>query len=119
MGLSIETIPADNGIMKPFHTKSKRWQGDLVTMCGVKCFIAGDTDVNDDIRKVNCDVALVPVGGKFTMDKKQAADYILSIKPKAAIPTHYGAVVGNIEDGANFKKYVETADGNIQVELKL
>ncbi len=26
-GLVIETIPAYNGMMKPFHTKNKRWQG--------------------------------------------------------------------------------------------
>ena len=118
-GLSIETIPAYNMFPKPFHTKSKNWQGYLVRMDGVSYYVAGDTDVNDDICKVNCDVALIPIGGKFTMDKKQAADFITCIKPKAVIPTHYGELVGNPADGSDFKKYVEAVDGNIQVELRL
>lgn len=118
-GLSIDTIPAYNMFPKPFHTKSKNWQGYLVKMDGVSYYVAGDTDVNDDIKKVNCDIALIPIGGKFTMDKKQAADYITTIKPKAVIPTHYGEIVGNPLDGSDFKKYVEAADGRIRVELKL
>ena len=96
-GLIIETIPAYNLFPKPFHTKSKNWQGYLVKMDGVSYY----------------------VGGKFTMDKKQAADYITTIKPKAVIPTHYGEMVGTPADGSDFKDYVENADRNIQVELKL
>ena len=69
--------------------------------------------------KVTCDVALIPVGGKFTMDRKQAADFVVDIKPKAAIPTHYGDVVGNPGDGEEFKCLVEKQDNSIQVELRL
>ena len=105
--------------MKHFHTKERKWQGYLIEMGGVRYYIAGDTDVNEDIKKVSCDVALIPIGGKFTMDKKEAADYIVAIKPKAVIPTHYGDVVGSPTDGAEFKEYVEMADDSIQVELKL
>lgn len=117
--LSVETIPAYNGMMKPFHTKNKKWLGYLVKMDGISYYVAGDTDVNDDIKKVICDVALIPIGGKFTMDKKQAADFINAIKPKAVIPTHYGDIVGHPEDGNDFKNYVENTDGSIQVELRL
>ena len=76
-------------------------------------------DVNADIRKVQCDVALIPIGGFYTMDKKQAAEYIAEIKPGAVIPTHYGSIVGNETDGVEFKEYLETMDKEIQVELKL
>lgn len=116
-GLWIETVPAYNGIMKPFHTKNKRWQGYVVKMDGIRYYVAGDTDVNDDILKVECDVALIPVGGKYTMDKKQAADFIIKIKPQAAIPTHYGDIVGCATDGADFKKLIEDANADIQVEV--
>ena len=118
-GLTIETIPAYNLFPKPFHTKNKNWQGYLVKMDGITYYVAGDTDVNEDVKKVRCDVALVPIGGKFTMDKKQAADLITSMKPKAVIPTHYGEMVGHPTDGNDFKDYVEIVDGSIQVELKL
>lgn len=118
-GLRIETIPAYNCFPKPFHTKGKNWQGYLVTMDSISYYVAGDTDVNEDIQKVTCDVALIPVGGKFTMDRKQAADFVVDIKPKAAIPTHYGDVVGNPGDGEEFKRLVEEQDNSIQVELRL
>lgn len=117
-GVVIETIPAYNKL-KPFHTKGKKWQGYVVKMDDIRYYVAGDTDVNEDIRKVRCDVALIPIGGHYTMDWKQAAEYIAEIKPKAAIPTHYGSIVGNKADGQDFQKMLENADKNIQVERKL
>ncbi len=116
--ITFETVPAYNKL-KPFHPKMKKWVGYRVTMDEVTYYIAGDTDVNEDIKKVTCDVALVPIGGGFTMDKKQAADYILRMKPKAVIPTHYGEVVGKPADGTDFQKMIESADSQIQVELKI
>lgn len=114
----IETIPAYNKL-KPFHIKGKKWQGYVVKMDDIRYYVAGDTDVNEDIRKVCCDVALIPIGGHYTMDWKQAAEYIAEIKPKAVIPTHYGSIVGNKTDGQDFQKMLESADKNIQVERKL
>lgn len=114
----IEAVPAYNKL-KPFHTKGKKWLGYLVGMDGVRYYVSGDTDVNEEIRKVRCDVALVPIGGFYTMDKKQAAEYIAGMKPQAVIPTHYGSIVGNKTDGAEFKACLEGMDREIQVELKL
>lgn len=117
-GIMIETVPAYNKL-KPFHTKGKRWQGYVVEMDGVRYYVSGDTDVNEDIKKVRCDVALIPIGGFYTMDGKQAAEYIAQIRPKAVIPTHYGSIVGNKADGQEFQGMLEGLDSSIQVELKL
>lgn len=117
-GVVIETIPAYNKL-KPFHTKGKKWQGYVVEMDDVRYYVAGDTDVNEDIRKVRCDVALIPIGGHYTMDWKQAAEYIADIKPQAVVPTHYGSIVGNKTDGQDFQKMLESLEDRIQVELKL
>ena len=116
--VKVETIPAYNKL-KPFHPKAKKWQGYIVTMDDVRYYVAGDTDVNEDIKKVQCDVALIPIGGHYTMDKKQAADYIADLKPKAVIPTHYGSIVGSEEDGREIKSYLEKLDKGIQVELRI
>ncbi|MCM1267651.1 MAG: MBL fold metallo-hydrolase [Bacteroidales bacterium] len=116
--LTIETVPAYNR-MKPFHTKGRKWQGYVVTMDGVRYYVSGDTDVNEEMESVQCDVAMIPIGGFYTMDKKQAADYIAKQKPKAVIPTHYGSIVGEKADGRDFQKALEGLDGSIQVELKL
>lgn len=117
-GLVIETIPAYNKL-KPFHPKGKKLQGYVVKMDDVRYYVSGDTDVNEDIEKVRCDVAMIPIGGFYTMNKEQAADYIAKLKPKAVIPTHYGSIVGDKTDGQDFKKKLESLDGGIQVELKL
>ena len=114
----VETVPAYNNI-KPFHTKSSKWLGYIVKMDGISYYVAGDTDPNEDVKKVKCDVALIPIGGHYTMDKKHAADLICEMKPKAVIPTHYGEIVGSPTDGSDFKDYIDIADKEIQVELKL
>lgn len=116
--IAIKTVPAYN-IWKPFHPKGKRWLGYAVTMDNVCYYISGDTDVNEDIRKVRCDVALVPIGGFYTMDKKQAAEYIANLEPKAVIPTHYGDIVGKKTDGMDFIRDLEERNKGIQAELRL
>ncbi|MCD8012305.1 MAG: MBL fold metallo-hydrolase [Lachnospiraceae bacterium] len=40
----------------------------------------------------NLDVAMLPVGGYFTIDARQAADIVLSLKPGIVIPMHYRSV---------------------------
>lgn len=117
-GIVIETVPMYNKL-KPFHPKGKKWQGYIVKMDGCRIYVAGDTDVNGDIQKVKCDVAMIPIGGHYTMDKKQAAEYIAALKPKAVIPTHYGSIVGKQTDGGDFESALAAMDQDIQVELRL
>ncbi len=114
-GVSVQAVPAYNRL-KPFHPKKNSWNGYVVTMDGVRYYVAGDTDAIDELLSVSCDVALVPIGGTYTMNAKEAAKFINKIRPQVAIPTHYGTVVGKVEDADVFKKYV---DQGIQVETKL
>ena len=113
--LRIETVPAYN-ILKPFHPKSAGWVGYILIIGGKRIYIAGDTDAVKEIKSVKCDVALVPVGGTFTMDAKKAAELVNSIKPQVAIPTHYGSIVGSPKDGEEFAKLVKSG---IKVERKI
>lgn len=73
-------------------------------------------DGHKDHRAVQCDVALVPVGGTYTMDVKKAAELVNTIKPQVAIPVHYGTVVGKPSDGETFAKNVKEP---VKVELKI
>ena len=107
-GLSLETVPSYNRI-KPFHPKKNGWVGYLLDLDGQRVFIAGDTDKTKENSTVQCDIALVPVGGKFTMDAKEAADLINTIRPTVAIPTHYGTIVGKKSDGERFASLVDPA----------
>lgn len=100
-GINFNTIPAYN-INKKFHPKENNWLGYIITINNVKYYVAGDTDITDENRKVKCDVAFVPVGGTYTMDFKEAARLINEIKPKIAVPIHYWSIVGTEQDARNF-----------------
>ena len=105
-GILIETVPAYNHL-KPFHPKKKKWLGYLVTLEDRRIYEAGDTDVTEESRQVRCDIALVPVGGKYTMNAAKAAELINEIEPEIAVPTHYGNIVGKESDGRDFKAAVK------------
>ena len=111
--MKFETIPAYN-TNKQFHPKENEWVGYLIEIDGITYYITGDTDITEENKKIKCDVAFVPVGGTFTMDYKEAAKLINEIKPKVAVPTHYGSIVGSKEDGANFSELVNS---EIKVEI--
>ena len=114
-GLSFETVAAYN-VLKPFHSKKAGWVGYVINIEGKRIYIAGDTDIIKEAELVKCDIALVPIGGFYTMNYKEAAKLINQIRPSYAIPVHYGKLAGKPEDGENFKKLV---DRDINVELKL
>ena len=114
-GLEFETVPSYN-VGKVFHPKSAGWVGYILCVDGKRIYVAGDTDANEDVRQVKCDIALIPIGGTYTMDAKQAAEFINTIRPQIAIPTHYGSIVGSKKDAEVFLKHV---DPSVETEIKL
>ena len=100
-GIKFETISAYN-TNKTFHPKENGWVGYIIIINGIRYYIAGDTDITEENKQVKCDVAFVPVGGTYTMDFKEAASLINEIKPKIAIPIHYGSIVGTEQDARDF-----------------
>ena len=100
-GIKFETISAYN-TNKTFHPKENGWVGYIIIINGIRYYIAGDTDITEENKQVKCDVAFVPVGGTYTMDFKEAASLINEIKPKIAIPNHYGSIVGTEQDAIDF-----------------
>lgn len=89
--LKVETIPSYN-TNKTFHKKSYNWVGYNVEIDNVKYYVVGDSDITDELKKVKCDVIFIPVGGTYTMTDGEAAEVVNEIKPKYAVPIHYGEV---------------------------
>ena len=113
-GHEVVTLPSYN-IGKPFHPKEKGNLAYIVTIEGKRVFVAGDTDKNEDNSHIKADIALVPIGGHYTMDYREAAELINEIRPEIAIPTHYGSEgIGDKKDGERFKDLV---DKDIKVEI--
>ena len=100
-GIQIKAIPAYN-MEKQFHEPNKAWVGYVISVGGTVYYIAGDTDIIPELQDICCDVALLPVGGTYTMNADEAATLANRLSPILAVPTHYGSVVGTNNDGSVF-----------------
>jgi len=105
---------ASYNIDKHFHPKEESWVGYLVKIGDVLIYHAGDTDLIPEMQKLTGYkqkgkqfVALLPIGGRFTMDVEEAVEAAKMIKPTLVIPIHYGDVVGTEEDAKEFVKRCE------------
>ncbi len=107
-GVSIEVVPAYN-TNKKFHPKSAGMLGFVVTLDGVRHYHAGDTDFIPEMETLDVDVAFLPVSGTYVMDVEEAVQAARAIRPKVAIPMHYGAIVGSSEDAKRFQELLAGA----------
>lgn len=90
---------------KQFHPKINNWMGFLIVLEGEVIYYAGDTDVIPEMETLGkVDVALLPVGGTYTMTADEAAEAVRLIKPARAIPYHWGDIVGSVGDAQKFKE---------------
>lgn len=112
-GINFETIPAYN-VNKQFHPKENGWVGYIIELKGIRYYITGDTDITAENRKVKCDVIFVPVGGTYTMNFEEASQLVNEIRPKVAVPIHYGSIVGTKQDAVRF---TELVDSEIKCEI--
>jgi L-ascorbate metabolism protein UlaG (beta-lactamase superfamily) len=88
---------------KQFHPKANNWLGFVVEIDGKRIYYAGDTDVIEEMSSLkNIDLALLPVGGTYTMDSEEAARAADIFRPARAIPYHWGDIVGARMDAEVF-----------------
>ncbi|MDO8537831.1 MAG: MBL fold metallo-hydrolase [archaeon] len=99
--LKVKAVPAYN-INKKFHQKGFGL-GYIIDFHGVRVYHAGDTDEIPEMKKIECDVALLPVSGTYVMTATEAALAAQKINAKLFIPMHYGSVIGSREDAETFK----------------
>lgn len=104
-GTEVNTISSYN-TNKEFHKKEKQYVGYIIEQNNEKIYIPGDTDITPENKRVKCDIAMLPIGGTYTMNVEEAAELANLIKPNHVIPTHYAKIVGSIEDGERFKELI-------------
>jgi L-ascorbate metabolism protein UlaG (beta-lactamase superfamily) len=101
----IKGFPAYN-TNKNFHPKSNNWLGFIIEYGGVSIYIAGDSDVTEEAKKIKANIMILPIGGTYTMNDFEAAELVNLVKPEYAIPIHFGDVVGTKENAFKFKSLV-------------
>jgi L-ascorbate metabolism protein UlaG (beta-lactamase superfamily) len=119
--ITIEAVAAYN-VGKQFHPKGNHWCGAVITLHKNRIYYAGDTDLipeMSDLRDV--DIALLPVGGTYTLDAAQAARACKAIDCGLAIPYHWGDIVGSRQDADAFAQQapcpVRVLEPGEQIEL--
>ena len=107
----VEAVPAYNAMPERHgnHPWQNGWPSYVVMLDGARSYVAGDTDQTTENEQVDCDVALIPIGGTYTMDPVQAAAFADAIKPQVVVPTHYGSIVGTMADADVFAAAVDPA----------
>lgn len=109
-GVQVTAVPAYNvdkfrAPGAPYHPREAGGVGFVVSLDGVRYYHAGDTDAVPEMADVHCEVALLPVGGKFTMTAEEAAGACELIDAAAAVPMHYGEVIGDVRDAERFRDH--------------
>ena len=117
--VKIKAVPAYNidkinpDTKKPFHPKEDGKVGFIVTINGISVYHTGDSDLIPEMTELMPNILLVPVSGTYVMTASEAANAVAKIKPKLAIPMHYGTIVGSDEDAKEFKSLVKSCEVQI------
>lgn len=119
--LKISALPSYN-VDKHFHSQSEGWVGYVMKIGDIIIYHSGDTDLIPEMQKLTGYkqqgkefIALLPVGGRFTMSAEEAAEAASIIKPTLAIPMHWGTLVGTEEDAKEFKALCEEAEIHAEI----
>ncbi|MEM0201043.1 MAG: MBL fold metallo-hydrolase [Candidatus Micrarchaeaceae archaeon] len=99
-GIKIETIPAYNTVNERLnmHPKENKWVGYVVDLGGKRVYHAGDTDEIPEMNGLRVDLALLPMGGTYTMTTDEMIKAAKKIKAKSIAPIHYKMLLG--KDGS-------------------
>src|SRR5579864_2167629 len=118
-GIKIKSVPAYNlnkinpDTKKPFHPKEDNKVGFLFELNDITIYHTGDTDLIPEMSDLKPDIVLVPVSGTYVMTAQEAAKAVEKIKPKIAIPMHYGVIVASEKDARDFKHLVKSCEVQI------
>jgi L-ascorbate metabolism protein UlaG (beta-lactamase superfamily) len=117
--IKIKAVPAYNidkinpDTHKPFHPKADNKIGFVISIGETSIYHTGDSDLIPEMNDLKPDILLVPVSGTYVMTAQEAASAVEKIKPKVAIPMHYGTIVGSVDDAKEFKNMVKSCEVQI------
>ncbi|MCL6579448.1 MAG: metal-dependent hydrolase [Candidatus Bathyarchaeota archaeon] len=120
IGGSVEVKGIRLLITQALHTDSRGAPtGVIVEGEGKRVYHAGDTGLFGDMSLIGelykPDLALIPIGGYYTMGAKEAAEAVKMLKPKAVIPMHYKTFPVLAKSADEFVKIVKEKVPKVKV----
>ena len=91
--------------------------GWLLDVGGTRIYVAGDTALFSDMERIGrpdaggrgLDIAILPIGDLFTMGPDDALEAVRLLKPKLALPSHYGTWPPIEQDAAAWARRIGAA----------
>ena len=124
-GFKFDTVPAYNVVPErlSFHPKSNNWVGYIFNLNGLTIYHAGDTDFTAEMNtfdKLSIDIAMLPMGGTYTMNVEEAIEAANAIGAKKTIPMHYKSLLKEkaCEAEEKLKKGVVNSEVVVLEELR-
>ncbi|MGH2913674.1 MAG: metal-dependent hydrolase [Solirubrobacteraceae bacterium] len=118
---SVKLVPAWHTSTTPKGTVNTP-AGLLIDFKGTLVYHLGDTCLFSDLqlvgRRRQVDIALMCIGGHYTMDRFDAVDAADLVGARTVIPCHYNTFPPIETDAAAFKADVESATGSRVVLLE-
>ena len=120
IGGSAEVEGVKLTVVHATHTASRGAPtGVIMEGEGKRVYHMGDTGLFSDLRLFGelykPDLAMVPIGGFYTMGAKEAAEAVSLLKPKVAIPMHYGTFPVLAQSADEFVKHVKEKAPKVKV----
>ncbi len=104
---SVTLTPAWHSSSFPDGTYGGMPTGLIIELGDKRVYFAGDTNLFSDMRLIgerDLDAALLPIGDHYTMGPEEAARTLDLLKPRVAIPMHYGTFPPLTGDPAVFQR---------------
>ncbi len=89
---TVKMTRADHSSMLPDGTNGGNPSGFLLSLAGCRIYFACDTALFSDMKLIGAagiDLAVLPIGDRFTMGPEDAIEAVKLIKPKLVAPAHY------------------------------
>jgi len=111
-GIDVTVAPAK-------HPQSDNAVGYVVKTSGQSVYHAGDTYDFYDMNRITVDLAMLPIGGTYTMDVLNAVKALKMMRAKFVIPMHYNTFPEIRADVRDFEKRVRASTKTIPVVLRV
>ncbi|GGS00541.1 metal-dependent hydrolase [Deinococcus sedimenti] len=115
---SVTLTPAWHSSSFPDGTYGGMPTGLIIELGGQRVYFAGDTTLFSDMSLIGqrgLDAALLPIGDHYTMGPEEAARTLDLLKPRVAIPMHYGTFPPLTGDPTVFQREGEARGVDVRV----